>query len=82
MATPPEPVPTEPPATSTQPEDPVLARLKQLEENNASMHTALEAAKSDLKKGQERIDFLSADKRKEMEVRSQIHRNWPMDTQM
>ena len=28
------------------------------------MHAALEAAKNDLKKGQERIDFLSADKRK------------------
>ena len=68
MATPPEPVPTEPPVTSAQPEDPVLARLKQLEENNAAMHSALETAKSDLKKGQERIDFLSADKRKEMEV--------------
>jgi hypothetical protein len=47
--------------------DPILARLKQLEEVNATFQSALEQSKADLKQRDERIDFLSADKRKEMQ---------------
>ena len=47
--------------------DPVLARLKQLEETNATYQNALEQAKTDAKLKDERINFLSADKIKEMQ---------------
>ena len=67
VPSPTEGAPTGPGAEGNHATDPVLARLKQLEEANASFQAALEQSKSDLKQRDERIDFLSADKRREMQ---------------
>jgi hypothetical protein len=59
--------PSGPGADANHSTDPVLARLKQLEEANASFQSALDQSKSELKMRDERIEFLSADKRREMQ---------------
>ena len=55
------------PAADGHSADPVLARLKQLEEANASFQAALDQSKTELKQRDDKIEFLSADKRREMQ---------------
>jgi hypothetical protein len=55
----------QPPQQTTS--DPVLHRLKELEESNVQNAKALERMKKDLAEREEKIKLLSADKRKEME---------------
>ena len=58
------------PTTSTHPHtnDPVLTRLKELEDSNNSNAKMLEQMQKELKEKDDRIKNLSADKRKEMET--------------
>ena len=63
--------------SSSQQQDPVLHRLKELEESNLQNAKALERMKRDLADKDDKIKLLSADKRKEMEsVLSTAIDNW------
>lgn len=57
----------QPPPPQQTTSDPVLHRLKELEESNVQNAKALERMKKDLAEREEKIKLLSADKRKEME---------------
>ena len=57
--------------------DPILSRLKELEDSNNSNAKLLEQMQKDLKEKDDRIKTLSADKRKEMEgILSSAIDNW------
>ena len=57
----------QPPAAPQHTNDPVLTRLKELEDSNNSNAKMLEQMQKELKEKEERIQSLSAEKRKEME---------------
>jgi hypothetical protein len=57
----------QPPAAPQLTHDPVLTRLKELEDSNNSNAKMLEQMQKELKEKEERIQSLSAEKRKEME---------------
>ena len=62
---------------NNQPTDPVLHRLKELEDSNNQNSKALEKMKKELLDKEEKIKILSADKRKEMEgILSSAIDNW------
>ena len=62
-----EPPPSNKPPPAEPTQDPVLHRLKELEESNIQNAKMLEKMKKDLVDKDEKIKILSADKRKEME---------------